>query len=186
MKNNTIDKNAIIETEQVYLRAITLSDVNEYYVGWLNDKAIIKGLMISNTTTTIESLREYVESNIRNPEVYMYAIVEKQTDLHIGNIKIDKFDWVSSTCELGILIGNKTFWGKGIATEVVRAILVKVFVNLSIRKVLLAVFSNNPVAIKLYSKIGFKREGCLKDHILVEDEYVDKCYMSIFKTEFFS
>ena len=184
MKYNTLDIDTFIETEQVYLRPISLSDVNEDYMGWLNDKEITKGLMISNTTTTIESLREYVESKIVDPEVYMYAIVDRQTDIHIGNIKFDKFDWVSSTCELGILIGNKKFWRRGIASEVVRATLVNIFENLNIRKVLLAVFSNNPAAIKLYSKIGFNQEGCLKDHILVESEYVDKYYMSLFKSEF--
>ena len=113
----------------------------------------------------------------------MFAICDKVNDVHIGNIKLDNFDWVNRTCELGLLLGDRTYWGKGIGTEVMRLTLAYAFNQLNLRKVLLAVYANNPAAIKLYEKVGFKNEGCLRSQIFVKGEYIDKHYMGIFSNE---
>lgn len=113
----------------------------------------------------------------------MFAICDKTNDLHIGNIKVDNFDWVSRTCELGVLLGDRTYWGKGIGTEVMQLTLHYAFEQLNIRKVMLAVYANNPAAIKLYEKVGFVQEGCLRQQIHYKGEYIDKYYMGIFSNE---
>jgi RimJ/RimL family protein N-acetyltransferase len=44
------------------------------------------------------------------PNSIYFAIVEKKNNKHIGSIKLDKIDWISRRCELGILIRDKNFW----------------------------------------------------------------------------
>ena len=94
--------------------------------------------------------------------------------------KIDQFDWVSSTCELGLLIGDKKSWGKGVGTEACQLSISYAFEKLNMRKVSLTVYANNPNAIALYEKIGFKHEGRLKDHVYEGGTFHDKLWMSIF------
>jgi RimJ/RimL family protein N-acetyltransferase len=114
----------------------------------------------------------------------MLAICDQESNKHIGNIKLDNFDWVSRTCELGVLIGEKDFWGKGIGSEVCKLTIKYAFEQLNIRKILLAVYAHNIGAIKVYEKLGFVNEGTLRQHIWSNGAYVDKHYMGLFASEF--
>jgi RimJ/RimL family protein N-acetyltransferase len=81
------------------------------------------------------------------------------------------------------MIGDKHFYGKGVGTESCQLVIDYAFSRLNIRKIILAVYSNNPSAIRLYEKLGFKTEGCLKDQIFENGKYHDKLYMSLFNLE---
>jgi len=173
-----------IEGETIYLRAIETTDASERYLSWLNDEEVTKGLASGVFPSTLEDLKKYIHSTTSTRNTIMFAICDKQNDLHIGNIKLDNFDWVNRTCELGLLLGDRSYWGKGIGTQVVELTLRYAFVQLNIRKVLLAVYANNPAAIRLYEKIGFQKEGCLREHIFYKGEYIDKYFMGIFSHQF--
>lgn len=172
-----------LQGDKIYLRAITLNDVTDDYLSWLNDEETTRGLASGVFPSNIEELRKFVEGIIANKNAVMLAICDITNDKHIGNIKLDQFDWVSRTCELGLLIGDKTSWGKGIGYEVCKLTLAYAFSDLNIRKVSLAVYANNPAAIRLYEKLGFVREGQLRKHIFEGGEYHDKYYMGIFREE---
>jgi [ribosomal protein S5]-alanine N-acetyltransferase len=172
-----------LQGKKIYLRAITLQDVTTEYLSWLNDEETTKGLASGVFPSSIEDLKKFVEGVIGNKNVVMFAICDNETNVHIGNIKLDNFDWVSRTCELGVLIGNKNYWGKGIGSEVCGLTLTYAFTDLNIRKVSLAVYENNPAAIKLYEKLGFQHEGRLRNHIFEGGKYFDKLYMGIFREE---
>jgi RimJ/RimL family protein N-acetyltransferase len=175
--------NRFIEGNTVYLRAIELSDATERYLSWINDEEVTRGLASGVYPSTLEDLKNYLTSIVSSKNADMFAICDKTNDLHIGNIKVDNFDWVNRTCELGVLLGDRSYWGKGIGTEVMRLTLHYAFEQLNIRKVVLAVYANNPVAVKLYEKIGFQKEGCQRQQIHYKGDYIDKYYMGIFSNE---
>ncbi|MGL4363949.1 MAG: GNAT family N-acetyltransferase [Bacteroidales bacterium] len=168
----------------IYLRGIALTDATPAYLSWLNDEEITKGLLTGYYPSTMEELQKFLQGVIHNPNAVMFAICDKITHQHIGNIKIDKFDWIGRTCELGILIGDKNYWGKGVGKEACSLVIQYAFHKLNFRKVLLTVYENNPAAIKLYQKLGFVMEGTLRKHIFVEGEYIDKHFMGLFQEEF--
>ncbi len=172
-----------LEGENIYLRALSLNDVTEEYLSWLNDEETTRGLASGVFPSSIDELLRFVESVVNNKNVVMFAVCDNTNDRHIGNIKLDQFDWVSRTCELGLLIGDKTYWGRGIGTEVCKLALNYAFTDLNIRKVTLAVYENNPSAIRVYEKLGFIREGQLRKHIFEGGTYFDKFYMGIFREE---
>ncbi|MEN9640015.1 MAG: hypothetical protein RLZZ262_1884 [Bacteroidota bacterium] len=169
--------------DKIYLRAIAKSDVNQNYLNWLNDKETTRGLASGLFPSTLVELDQFVERAIQSKDVVMFAICDKTNDQHIGNIKIDHFDWVSRTCELGLLIGDKNYWGKGIGQEACKLTLSYAFQTLNIRKVMLAVYANNPAAIGLYNKLGFKLEGTLRQHVFDDGQYYDKHFMGLFEEE---
>jgi RimJ/RimL family protein N-acetyltransferase len=175
--------NRFIEGNTIYLRAIEIHDGTERYLSWLNDEEVTRGLASGAYPSTLDDLKKYIQQITSSKNAVMFAICDKVNDVHIGNIKLDNFDWVNRTCELGLLLGDRTYWGKGIGTEVMRLTLAYAFNQLNLRKVLLAVYANNPAAIKLYEKVGFKNEGCLRSQIFVKGEYIDKHYMGIFSNE---
>ena len=174
---------AFIEGNSIYLRAIEMSDVGPRYLAWMNDDEVTRGLASGAFPSDMTNLTNYVQQIVNSKSAVMFAICDQSNDLHIGNIKLDNFDWINRTCELGLLLGDRNYWGKGIGTEVVRLCLNYAFNQLNFRKVVLAVYDNNPAAIKLYEKIGFQREGTLRSQILYKGDYIDKHYMGIFSHE---
>jgi RimJ/RimL family protein N-acetyltransferase len=171
---------AFLQGEHIFLRGIALADASERYLSWLNDSETTLGLASGRFPTSLEQLANYVEQILKDPNSVMFAICDAVTGDHLGNIKLDRFDWISRTCELGLLIGDKNSWGKGIGTEVCTLTTRYAFEQLNIRKVSLTVYSNNPNAIRLYEKIGFKQEGRLEKHIYEGGEFHDKLWMSLF------
>ena len=173
-----------IKGPQIYLRAIELADANERYLSWVNHPEVTKGLVTGIYPSSMEALRNYVETTVKDRSKIMMAICDNQTGLHVGNVKLDQIDAVARTAEFGLMIGDQDFWGKGIGTEVCQLILQYAFEQLNLRKVSLSVFSNNPGAIRLYEKVGFSVEGRLKEHVFADNGYHDKLWMSIFKHDF--
>ncbi len=169
-----------LEGKLIYLRAIEREDANENYLKWLNEPQITAGLASGTFPSTLTALKSYVEQKSTDKNTVMLAICDQKTNKHIGNIKLDNFDWVSSTCELGVLIGDTSFWGKGIGYEVCKLTIDYAFSQLNIRKILLAVYANNMAAIKVYQKLGFNNEGTLKDQIWQNGAYIDKHFMGLF------
>jgi ribosomal-protein-alanine N-acetyltransferase len=176
--------NRFIEGESIYLRAVEAADAGERYLSWMNDEEVTKGLASGVFPTTIEDLKKYIQNITSSRNAVMFAVCDKENDLHIGNIKLDNFDWVNRTCELGLLLGDRSYWGKGVGTQVMALTLQYAFQQLNIRKVVLAVYANNPAAVRLYEKVGFQKEGCLRDQIFYKGEYIDKYYMGIFSNQF--
>lgn len=172
-----------LKSENIYLRKVSETDVNELYLEWINNPDITKGLVTGAFPSSIEDLYNYVQQTVALKDCLFMAICTHDHK-HIGNIKLDNFNWIAKTAELGILIGNQNYWGKGIGAEACHLLIKHAFQNLNLRKITLAVFSNNPAAIKLYEKIGFEKEGQLKEHVYSDGLYYDKLYMSIFKEKY--
>ncbi|WP_092506285.1 GNAT family N-acetyltransferase [Virgibacillus salinus] len=80
-------------------------------------------------------------------------------------------------------IGEKSEWGKGYGTEVVEILVNFAFSRLNLHKVYLTVDSDNIGAIRCYEKVGFYKDGVLRDEVFKNGKYVNRIYMSILKTD---
>ena len=169
-----------LETEKTGLRPVSVTDANEEYLRWMNDAEVTRGLETGIFPTTRESLISFVEKISGSKDNVFLAIVEKSSGKHIGNIKLGNINWVHRHGELGILIGDKSTWGKGYGSDACRLIVDYAFTKLNLHKVWLAVFSNNPSAIKVYQRLNFVEEGRLKEHVFSEGKFEDKILMSVF------
>ena len=165
---------------QIYLRPISANDSTEEYAGWMNDIEVTSGLVSGYFPTNLKDLSIYIES-VSNKSSIMLAICVVENDRHIGNIKLGSFDWFARTCELGILIGNKTYWGKGIGKEACSLMINYVFFNLNLEKIWLAVFDNNPKAVALYKDLGFEIEGTQQRHVFKNGKFWNKILMAKFR-----
>ncbi len=75
---------------------------------------------------------------------------------HIGNIKYEPIVIEEHQATMSILIGEKHWRGKGVATEVINTSRIWLEKNLGIRKFFLNVDLGNIYAIKAYEKSGFE------------------------------
>ncbi len=101
----------------------------------------------------------------------------------IGSAGLHQIHFKDRHAEFGILIGEKSAWRKGYGTEVTALMTGYGFETLNLNRVWLRVHEDNQHGIKAYEKVGFKREGVLRQHKYREGRYVDVMVMGILKEE---
>lgn len=172
-----------LEGDKIVLRTLMPSDIKERYLSWLNDPVICQYLEVGIFPTTMDELRKFYEQiSVSKTDVFL-AIVVKKNRKHIGNIKLGGINWVHGFANLGIVIGEKEYWAKGIGQEACRLMLEYAFHRLNLHKVTLGVWANHFPAIRAYKKIGFQEEGRLRRMFKTPSGYVDKLIMGILVEE---
>lgn len=159
-----------------------MSHLSQEYVDWLNDAEVYKYLE-SGGDYTLGKLQEYIQDVIQK-DIFFWGIHIQNTGQHIGNIKIDPINQRHGLGEYGILMGEKSEWGKGYAKESSLKVIDFCFNDLNIRKLTLGVVADNISAVHLYKKIEFIEEGIFKNHCLYQGKYCDMIRMAIFNPKF--
>jgi RimJ/RimL family protein N-acetyltransferase len=101
----------------------------------------------------------------------------------IGQCALFNFNETATTCELGITIGDKAYWGRGYGHDAIHSLLDYAFRLRNMRRVHLSVNGNNQRAIKAYKSCGFLEEGCLRAHVWNNGEYIDLVIMGLLREE---
>jgi RimJ/RimL family protein N-acetyltransferase len=182
--------------ESVRLRPVERADLPRY-VKWFGDPDVRAGLaMFLPISEAQEDL--WFESNLsRPPGEQAWAIDAQVTTAapglrpapnetgwtHIGSCSFVDIDWRSRAGECGIVIGDKTQWGKGYGTDAMRTLVGVGFHTLNLHRIWLQVFDDNARAIRSYEKIGFRNEGRLRESDFYQGRYRDTLIMAILRSE---
>ncbi|MDD5501950.1 MAG: GNAT family N-acetyltransferase [Candidatus Thermoplasmatota archaeon] len=142
------------------LRPLTLDDVDDRYVGWLNDPEVAQYTSQANITHTLKSLTNFTKSQLDNPNVYFWAIVVD--GVHIGNIKLF-YNMAENRGDIGLIIGEKDFWGKGYGTEAVKLVTDYAFNTLKLPKVIAGSRPGNIGTQRIFEKNGYTVERYIGD-----------------------
>lgn len=178
-------KRPFLAGKKLYLRALEATDIGEEYVGWLNDPEVTRFLGAGRFPTTPESLRRYLE-RFQDPATNLiFAIVDKKTEQHIGNVTINHINWVTRTADTGLIIGRKEFWGRGYAFEAWTLLLEYAFERLGLRKIIAGAVDSHAGSLTVLKKLGFRVEGVLRAEYLIEGEYHDAIRLGLFREEFY-
>lgn len=167
------NKVLLIDGKNIQLRKITLEDANENYLQWMQDEQVNQFLESRFQVWSIKKIGNYIKKINESQDSIFLAIIAKKTGEHIGNIKIGPISQVHKFAELGIIIGAKKYWGKGLATETIKKVADYCFESLGLHKVTAGAYIDNIGSIKAFKKNGFKLEGIRKKHFLYKNRYID-------------
>lgn len=162
----------ILYGQRIYLRRLTEEDASEDYVRWMNDPDINQYLESRFYTHTIESTKAFIRS-VTNDNNYQFGIFVKETGKHIGNIKIGSINHYHRSADIGFLIGEKSFWGKGIATEAIGLATDFGFNQLKLHKLWGGLYAPNIGSFRAFQKNGYEQEGVKKSQYLSNGVFVD-------------
>jgi len=171
-----------LEGEKVGLKKLSEEELSQRYVDWLNDMEVTKYLVSGNFPSDLEDVRTFI-NNANTSNRITFAIYRKDTNEHVGDVKLDHIDWVSRKADFGIMIGDKSAWGTGLGTETTSLILEYAFDVLNLHRVYLGVSEENTGAIKTYEKLGFAKEGVRKEDQFVNGKYLDTIVMGITRSQ---
>lgn len=130
---------------------------------------------------TLERQEAIFERQQKEEPVAWFAI--EADGQYIGKCGLNNFRQSDQTCELGIEIGDKAYWGKGYGRDAVNLLLDYAFRLRNVRKVSLATSSHNERAIRAYLRCGFVEEGRLREQQWCNGRYVDWVFMGIFRRD---
>jgi ribosomal-protein-alanine N-acetyltransferase len=142
-----------LESERLFYIPLSQKHLSLTYLNWLNDIEV-NTYLESGGNYTIQLLSYFLKEQ-EQKDLLFWAIHLKDSNKHIGNIKIDPINYELNSGEYGILMGDKTNWGKGFANEASNRIIKHCFEELKLAKITLGVIENNIKAVFLYKKIGF-------------------------------
>lgn len=142
---------------QVTIRPLQLADADTS-VQWRNIPDIwVHTTFKATREITIDDERSWVQKVTNDPTSRRFAIIADGT--YVGNIYLT--DIQDLTAEYHIFIGDRAYWGKGVARKASVEILNHAKNVLKLHRILLNVKEDNTAAFHLYSSLGFKKTGKL-------------------------
>ena len=170
-------------TERLILRRFTPSDAEAMFTTWANDERVTKFLTWAphGSLDVTEFVINDWCSSYEKQDYYQWAI-EFEGKI-IGSIACVDADDNSKRCEIGYCIGYD-FWGKGIMTEAVRAVIDYLLFEVGFNRLEIAHATKNPGSGKVAMKCGLKFEGVKREYFkALNGELLDIAYYSILKSD---
>lgn len=168
----------------VYLRAFNQEDANTTHK-WRTDEEVISTLVGRKYFVSLDYEKKWVSDVIFSPGSNIkLAVCIKDTDQHIGNAYLDNVDSFNQNALFSLMIGEKSFWGKGLGTELTMLMLYHAFYSMNLKRVQSYQLRDNIGSIQVHNKCGFQQEGILRNAVFKNGNLVDLNVMGILKEEF--
>lgn len=171
-----------IKTKRLLIVPFSEKHLHEKYVGWLNDRELMRYSEQRHKKHDLEECRLYWKSFEGTPN-YFWAVEEIENGLgHIGNITafVDENNQIA---DLGIMIGAQATRNKYYGIEAWIGVCNYLFNNLPIRKLTAGTLSINIPMLKIMNRAGMVEDGIRKKHFLVEEQEVDIIYKALFREQ---
>jgi diamine N-acetyltransferase len=174
----------VIQGERVRLRAIEREDLPRF-VQWFNDPEVRENLDLFLPMSLVEEEKWFEDVLESDPIERPLAIdfLDGENWIHLGSCGLFSFNQQARHATLGISIGEKSYWDRGIGTDAMQTLLRHGFETLNLNRVYLHVHESNRRAIQVYQKLGFKEEGRLRDDRFAHGVYEDTLIMGVLRTE---
>lgn len=170
--------------ERVRLRPLRAGDVGPAYLAWFRDADVTRYLEARSAPVTLADLRRYVRRFRGSRTDFIFAILDRQTGRHIGNVTLNHVHPIYGTADTGMLIGRKEYWGRGYGTEAWSLLVDFAFHQRAVRKMAAIVAAEHRASLAALKKLGFREEGRFRDEIVVEGAYQDRIRLGLFADEF--
>lgn len=153
----------------------------ERMLRWMRDPEIADNIGL-RSQPTLERTREWIAKAQAGGSTRAWAILHAGE--HVGNVVLDCIDSYLQSARLSIYVGEASARGRGVAASALRRALESGFTELGLHRIWLTVHERNTRAALLYTRIGFRFEGILRDDFLLRGERVNAILLSILRSEF--
>ncbi|WP_141530738.1 GNAT family N-acetyltransferase [Bacillus cereus] len=155
-----------------FKQLINWIDSNEFLIQW------------SGNAFTYPLDEQQLEKYIESANTLAFKIIDDETEEVIGHISLGQIDNINKSARIGkVLVGDTKMRGRSIGKYMMKAVLHIAFEELKLHRVTLGVYDFNTSAISCYEKIGFVKEGLLRDSKKVGDTYWNLWEMSMLEYE---
>ncbi|MCK4674243.1 GNAT family N-acetyltransferase [candidate division WOR-3 bacterium] len=182
-KLNKKMNNPYLISKNCYLRPVEINDA-PLIQKWHNDPELRKLGSGSGLPVTKEKEEKDIKSAYSSKDEAYLMVIKKKNNKAIGFIRINCLLSTSKNVWLRMIIGDKKAWGKGYAQNALGCFLRWLFYELNIHRITLETYATNIRAIKFFEKMGFKKEGVLREAHFNDERYHDIISYGLLKKEF--
>lgn len=167
---------------RLYLRPIGIDDSNAVFNYRSDSDANKYQGWIPKTIADVKEFIGKISPSINIPGTwFQFVILLNESNTLIGDIGIHFSEIDNSQVEIGFTL-DKSFQGKGYATEALELVIAFIFNGLKKNKIIVSVDPRNLKSIDLVEKAGFKKEAFFEKSLLINGELVDDLILSILRT----
>ncbi|MEK4520657.1 GNAT family protein [Psychrobacillus sp. FSL W7-1457] len=173
-----------IETERLILRKATEQDSDDILELYANENVVQH--MPLDPFTSIEDAKGEISwyEKIFLEQTGLRWVIEKKVNKKvIGTCGYLNYEVEHNRIEIGYDLSPES-WGKGIMTETLKAIIHFAFLELNANKIEAQITSENDASLHLVSKLGFHRDGVLREHEFEMGRYIDLVIYSLLAREY--
>lgn len=174
----------LYETKRLQLRMLCMEDIIGPYANWFNDQEVCSCNSHGIFPMPPDALKEYVRSLPRAKDKIVWAIVDKKSRRHIGNVSLQNIDLLHRSAEFAIILGEKEYWGKGYGYEAAEVLIQHGFNKLNLNRIYCGTTSRNLGMQHLSRKLKMKNEGRRREAFLKEGCYQDVYEYGVLRREF--
>jgi len=172
-----------LTTNLLQLRQIQPSDAEALFALFSDEDTMqFYGHEPHRSLDETRQLIEQTQARYARREAIRWGITFKGADQVIGSCSFHYFDTGFHRAETGYEL-NRTFWGQGIMTEAMSAVLTYGFAELGLHRVEAIIDIANERSKGLLLKLGFTYEGNLRQRYFFQDHFGDEHYFGLLKDE---
>ncbi|WP_121612491.1 GNAT family N-acetyltransferase [Mesobacillus foraminis] len=173
-----------LETKRLVLREVTTEDSNSL-LKYLSDEEVMKYYGLNPFESINDALDEisWYQSIQKNKTGIRWGITLKDQGAVIGSCGFHNSVSQHFRTEIGFEL-SKDHWGKGIAFEAVQAIIRYGFEHLELQRIEALIEPPNSSSQRLVEKVGFIREGLLRNYEFTCGKFDDLYMYSLLKQDF--
>ena len=177
------DSLPIITAPRVVLRWISEEDIDALYEVF-SDPQVVRYWSsgpLPNREAAAAMQREIAASN-ENNTMLKWGLALRESNRVIGTTTLFNLNLDNGRAEVGYAMGS-AYWGKGYMHEALQALLKHAFEVMQLRRLEADVDPRNAASIRTLERLGFQREGFLRERWHVCGEIQDALFFGLLRRE---
>ncbi len=167
--------------ELIKLEPLKRSDFKQL-INWIDSEEFL--IQWSGNAFTYPLNDQQLEQYIESTNTLAFKVIDEESKEVIGHISLGQIDNINRSARIGkVLVGDTKMRGRSIGKHMMKAVLHIAFEELKLHRVTLGVYDFNTSAISCYEKIGFVKEGLLRESKKVGETYWNLWEMSMLEYE---
>lgn len=168
---------------RVALRSLTESDADALF-GIFSNPTVMRywsTLPMSDIAQARELVAD-IQEGFRTRRLFQWGVVRLEDDRVIGTCTLFAINESQGRAEVGYALGHE-FWGHGYMKEALTALVDFAFGTLGMRRLEADVDPRNAGSLHAVERLGFRREGILRERWMVNGELQDSVVLGLLSHE---
>ncbi|HWS39774.1 MAG TPA: GNAT family N-acetyltransferase [Arenimonas sp.] len=179
----TLNDFPILESDSIRLRGITESDIDALFALFSNPHVMRywSNAPMTHRQEAIDYANKLVES-LSKGEALRWIIADLKSNQLIGTCSLYEINPEHARAGLGYALMPE-YWGKGLAQEAASLAISYGFLELDLHRIEADTEPTNVRSNKVLERLGFQREGLLRERFMHPDGIQDSLIFGILKPE---
>jgi len=172
-----------IVAERVRLRWLTPGDVDALY-DVFSDPDVMR-YWSSPPLQDREAagrLLQQIRDHFERRDLFQWGVALSADDRVIGTCTLCRLDALNKRAEIGFALG-RAHWGHGYMSEALEALFGIAFDEMQLRRIEADVDPRNEASIRLLERLGFEKEGHLRERWLVNGGVQDALFYGLLRRD---